>query len=119
MILNLYSVILLNVYAITIEKKIYLNSPILFKKFSKLVKLKSAFKETYKKKIKNNIFSVLRKKLIFFLIIKIVQENTKIITTRFKKPLPNINKTGNISNIEKFIFSIKLISKKINLKFFL
>ena len=57
----------------------------------------------------NKIFSVLENGLTFLHKKKIMHEKVNIITPIFTKPFPNIKKTGNISNIKKFIFVNRLI----------
>ena len=56
----------------------------------------------------NKIFSVLENGLILLHKKKIIHEKVNKITPRFTKLFPNIKKTGNISNIKKFIFVNRL-----------
>jgi hypothetical protein len=60
------------------------------------------------------IFSVLENGLILLQKKKIIHEIVNKITPRFTKLFPNIKKTGNISNIKKFIFVNRL---KLNIIF--
>ena len=52
----------------------------------------------------NKKFSVLEKGLTLLNKKKIIQDKVNKITPRFTKLFPNIKKTGNMSNIKKFIF---------------